>query len=660
MSDAEQPQVVAEDGDDARLDELLDRLAEVPGSANLLLGVSVYHEVVDYNAILFQIGQPDPDAEDIPDHKAACGQIDDILAASGITIEIPFDLANVPSHIQALLAPHIAELNRRPIPPFRPGCDLEQQIAACHGVNLLTVSGEGDKRQFFVHRWIAAELAGRAASRAGEAHRQAAAYWIWRSRVWRQDIRAAVRDLQEARRHLLLAGDTEDAGQLTQEIIGHLHSWGAWDQEASLIHDTLALVPTDSPLRAHWVHQLGILAQARGDHDEAARLYHHALNINERSGNQVGIAAIYHQLGNVAYLQGYHDEAASHYQRSLEINERLGNQTRVASSYHQLGVLAQARGDHNEAALLYQRALDINERLGNHADAAGSYRNLGVLAQARGVYDEAARLYHRALDIYVRLDNQPGVASSYHLLGRLAKDRRDYDEATRLYRRELDINERLGKDADAADSYHNLGVLAQARGDHNEAARLYRSELDINERLGNQPGVASGHSMLGVLAYDRGDYDEAARLYRRALDINERLVNDADAASSYHNLGMVAQALRDYDEANRLYQRALNINERLDNQVGVASSYSQLGILEKERGGSITSAVTWHVGALMIRLLLRAPQAMIDMRYLATYRRELGVEQFSILLVQAVGDSDRTKMITSLLDRFDRSDDSTA
>ena len=66
-----------------------------------------------------------------------------------------------------------------------------------------------------MHRWTATELAGRAAREPGQrlagAHRQAAAYWRWRVRVWPQDQAADVHDLLEARHHLLQAGDIEDA-----------------------------------------------------------------------------------------------------------------------------------------------------------------------------------------------------------------------------------------------------------------------------------------------------------------------------------------------------------------------------------------------------------------------------------------------------------------
>ena len=82
------------------------------------------------------------------------------------------------------------------------------------------------------------------------------------------------------------------------------------------------------------------------------------------------MASSYHQLGILAQARGDYAEAARQYQRSLDISERLGNQAGMATSYHQLGILAQDRGDYEEAARQYQRSLDIKERLGNQAGMA--------------------------------------------------------------------------------------------------------------------------------------------------------------------------------------------------------------------------------------------------------------------------------------------------
>ena len=157
--DAALAETVALAADDVLLDDLLIRLADVPGAAGLLLGVSVYREAVDRNAVLFQAGQADPDAEQIPDRQAAWQQITGILAAAGITVDDSLDLASVPADVRAQLAPHLAELNRRPVPPYRPVPGLPGQVAACQAASLLTVSGDGQEPWFFVHRWTATELA---------------------------------------------------------------------------------------------------------------------------------------------------------------------------------------------------------------------------------------------------------------------------------------------------------------------------------------------------------------------------------------------------------------------------------------------------------------------------------------------------------------------
>jgi len=580
--DAALAEMVALAADDVLLDDLLARLDHVPGATDLLLGVSVYREPVDQNGVLFQAGYPDPAAEYVPAQETALRQIASILGAAGIAVDESLDLWALPGDVQAQLMPHMTELKLQAEPPYRWPPGLAEKITLCQQASLLMVGNASDERaRFFVHRWTATELADRedreARSRLVEAHRQAAAYWQWRVRAWPQDRAVDVHDLLEARYHLFEAGDAEDAGQVTEGAVTQLDHWGAWDQEASLIHDTLTWLPTDSPRQAGWILQLGILAYRLGDYDEAARQY----------------------------------------QRSLDIAERLGNEAGMADGYLNLGILAQERGDYDEAARQYQRALDFRERLGDEAGMADAYHNLGTLAQARRDYDEAARQYQRALDIFERLGNQAGMATSYHQLGILAQFQRVYDEAARQYQRALDIFERLGNQADMAASYHQLGRLAKERGDYDEAARYYQRALDIKERLGNQAGMAISYLNLGILAHDRGDYDEAARQYQRALDINGRLGNQAE----------------------------------------IANTFSQLGMLEKQRGGRATTAITWHVKALIIRFRLRVPEAAMDLLHLSSWRRELGDGQFARMLADVVGDPEAVEAITSLLDQLEANEE---
>jgi tetratricopeptide (TPR) repeat protein len=66
-------------------------------------------------------------------------------------------------------------------------------------------------------------------------------------------------------------------------------------------------------------HQLGVVAQARGDYKTAEERYRQSLEINERLSNQADMAASYGQLGILAYLQGDYETAEERYRQSLEI-----------------------------------------------------------------------------------------------------------------------------------------------------------------------------------------------------------------------------------------------------------------------------------------------------------------------------------------------------
>jgi tetratricopeptide (TPR) repeat protein len=391
--DAALAQTVTLAADDVLLDDLLTQLGQVPGSADVLLGGSVYREPVDHNAVLFQAGVPDTAAESIPDRQGAADQITGILTVAGIPLDGSVNIDDLPEGLREQLGPHLVEYNRLPAPPVRPTPELPRQLAACQTASLLTISSHDGQPRYFVHRWTATELAARTVSQPhpvlADAHRQAAQYWQWRVRAWPQDRAADVHDLLEARYHWLQAADAEAAGQVTEEVCSQLQTWGAWDQEAALIHDTLIWLPKGSPRRSAYIHQLGILAQVCGDYEEAARQYQRSLDIKERLGDQAGMADSYHQLGMLAQVRGDYDEAARQYQRSLDIEERLGNQAGMATTYSQLGNLASERGGPgadivawNVSALAIRLRLGIPQTLNNLRRISPYRRELGAEAFA--------------------------------------------------------------------------------------------------------------------------------------------------------------------------------------------------------------------------------------------------------------------------------------
>jgi tetratricopeptide (TPR) repeat protein len=93
---------------------------------------------------------------------------------------------------------------------------------------------------------------------------------------------------------------------------------------------------------AFWVIQAGELEEASRIYD-AIRQRLEASPESEQKQRRLAVA--YHQLGMVAQDRGDLAAAEGWYRKSLEINEALGNRPGLASSYGQLGLLAEARED---------------------------------------------------------------------------------------------------------------------------------------------------------------------------------------------------------------------------------------------------------------------------------------------------------------------------
>jgi len=509
--------------DDILLPDLLTEIANTPNAEQALLGLSVYREPVDLNALLFQIGQVDETAAWTPDRAGAQQRILAILAAHDIDVaEFQKALAagNLPASVASAVSADLEEFSATPRPPRTAPGNLDQLLEAVTASTLLTV--DLATGSLFVHRWTADELTRRwiADGRGpalGAAYRNAAAYWRWRVDVWLQDRHADVHDLLEARHHHLAVGDIDDAAKVTEWACSQLDVWGAWDQETALIHDTLNRLPAGHIRRPAWLHQLGLLAYKRGDFAEAQRRYEQCLEIDERLGQQSGMSKTYHQLGMLAQDRGDYAEAQRRYEQSLEIKERLDDQSGMSKSYHQLGLLAHLRLDYSEAQRRYEQSMEISERLGDQSGMSRSYHQLGMLAEDRDDYAEAQRRYEQSLEIDERLGDQPGMAISYHQLGILAQYLGDYAEAQRRYEQSLEIKERLGDQFGLSKAYHQLGRLAYLQGDLSEAEHRYVQSIAINERLGDPIERARTQTQLASVKQAQGQHSEAIALSISAL-----------------------------------------------------------------------------------------------------------------------------------------------
>jgi len=581
--------------DDVLLDELLERLKEIPLASGLLYGASVHRLPVDQSGLAWQIGE-EIELPDDPERTSRIQQINEKIAEtieSGREPSIE-NLAISPEQLQQYQK-DISEVQRPPLSvpeAFKTAMDalLENSLLS------MVQYAEDDPLHFIVHRWTANALQRRmSVELTSQAHLRAGRYWDW----WVGKVSKSISEYLEARYHFYQAGDLNKAVSITYAITDQLHTWGSWQQEEALFRESLAWLPEHSQDSAGFMHNLGIIAQHRGDYDEALDWFRKALYIDKEMSNRAGSAQRYYHIGIVANHRGDYDEALDWFRKALYIDEELGNRAGLADCYIAIGIIADHRGDYDEALDWYRKALDIFEELGNRAGLVSCYHNMGNIADVRGDYDEALDWFRKALDINEELGDHAGLAGSYHQLGDVALNREAYDEALDWYRKALDINEELGNRTAMAANYGQMGNVANDRGAADKAQEWFRKSLDINEELGNLSNLATNYHQMGNLARSRGAADEALEWFRKSLDISEELGNRVVMARSYHEVGNVAYGRGDYDEALDWYRKALDIFEELGNRVELAANYGQMGNLARSRGAA-DEALEWFRKSLDI------------------------------------------------------------
>jgi tetratricopeptide (TPR) repeat protein len=553
--------------DDVLLDDLLASLEGVAPAAELLRRLAVYRQPVDEIGTAWQLSPlttaPQSSPELLDRLRPVWEALDQARQAGTATSAEDLGLDH------AVLAQYRADTDELVRPPVSITEDARRALGLLAGLGLVAPTAapdtgrEGGAPGFFVHRWTAAALEARTSpDELIGAHRKAAAYWRWRVAVWPQTRAADVEQLLEARYHHHAAGDVDGALDANESACDQLGTWGAWATERRLWVEALSWVPPRSRYSAGIRHQLGILAENRGDYGAAEQYYQDSLAIKEELADRVGIGRTYHQLGNVAFRRGDYDAAEQRYKASLAVKEAFSDRAGIAITYHQLGMLAQDRGAYDTAERYYQDSLAIKKETGNQVGVAMTSAQLGSLAFRREDYDTAEDRYRAGLAIFAETGDRANIAIVYHQLGLIAEHRGDLGTAEQHYQRSLVIEEELGNRVGTAMSYGQLGNLAMHREDYDTAEERYRAALAIFEEIGDRIEAARTLSRLGVLRMGRGRPAEAVSYQVRALAIRAS-VGSPDAAIDVRMLSRQRAAL-----GGQEFQRTLST---LTDDEGVAT-----------------------------------------------------------------------------------------
>ncbi len=201
---------------------------------------------------------------------------------------------------------------------------------------------------------------------------------------------------------------------------------GEMDEGVALLDELEASLPDDAPppLRVEITLDRAILADIRGDADEARERYHQVLERAREAGEPERVSQSMVGLAELARFRGDLDRAESLYLDALAIQRRMGHQRFIAITLVNLCMVALARDDLDGASGFLDEVAAQGADV-SHPEVAVVYAfSRALIAGRRGDLEEARSEIYRFQAVNARVQlHEPDIANALEeLSGRFRED----------------------------------------------------------------------------------------------------------------------------------------------------------------------------------------------------------------------------------------------
>lgn len=353
-----------------------------------------------------------------------------------------------------------------------------------------------------------------------------------------------------------------------------LHEQGRFDEAESLYRQILETAPRNPDV----LNLLGLVAQAKGIHNEAVELFYKA--VCEAPTH----APFYFNLALSLDLWDKPHEALDNYRKALKIDPG------IKEAWNNIGTLCQKLGQAAEAETAYRRAAALDSEYAEpRVNLARMKKDLSELKAL------AKRFPHDALSLYFLADehyrageydlaaeyatqasaNAPTDAEIKILSGLICLAQENTAEARICFQKALALDPR------SVPALVNLANLETAAGEYETAEKHYKRALELS------PQNLDSHINYADMLYRQKRLPEALEEYRTAVVI------DPGIPEISNNLGVILKDIGEYEEALGLFFNAFNQRpETGEFSVNIAETLTLLHGQKPETAVKI--AQNWH------------------------------------------------------------------
>ena len=322
-----------------------------------------------------------------------------------------------------------------------------------------------------------------------------------------------------------------EALQLEEDLEGRIASFEALGSVYTLMGDyerglesyrSALELAQEKKKMAEILARIGGIHRSGGDYDESMSSYTEALGY-AREEESMEEALALSGIGGVHRVRGDYDRALEYYERGLAMNEKMGDEKGIADNLNSIGVVHDIRGDYDRALEYYERSLTIGEKIGHQAVIAGILNNIGIVHKERGDNDRALGYFRKGLSIYEKLDMQWETCNIYCEIAEVYLEKRELERAQEFSNLAASISAEVHSRKLAAMSRRISGMVYRESETWEEATNNFEESVRTYEDLGEKPREGESHYEFGLMWKAKGDADKAKEHLNKALEIFESL-----------------------------------------------------------------------------------------------------------------------------------------
>ncbi len=313
---------------------------------------------------------------------------------------------------------------------------------------------------------------------------------------------------------------------------------------------------------------IGMSNNIIGNYNVALESLFKALDLREKTKNEVEISSTLNEIGNVYFNLNDFSKSLEYYNKALDKCDK-NKKNNIARTINNIGRIHYYLGNHDKAILSFKQSLTIFKELKDTLSISAALNNLGVLCNVTGKFNEAIEYQLESVGIKEKYNDKAGIATSYLNIGNSYCNLGKYEMSLDYYIKSLKINEELEINKQTSNCLMNIGAVNSLLNRYNKSLEYYFKSLKIFNLLNDEIGLANVYNNIGEVYMQLEMNTNALDNFTKSLTLKEKLGYKKGLTNLYLNIGDLHYFQNNINKALNSYEKSLTINNELDDNYGV-------------------------------------------------------------------------------------------